>query len=220
MNVNEELRNIHKEIQQRITKMIPEKYKKICLYASVSEGRSTSSGEMFFYYFPSGILKKNPINVYEIPELFDFEEAQYRELASALYESIRKLKKYCVKIGQKAWSNVTITIAGTKYITEYNYDDLTKSDFDNYERHIIWRYKYLNIPIESFSKREKEIIKAYVNSKEFRNAKYMKYEENIYEKQVNKIAIYSNEENQQEYIRKEEEKKSNENTVKSQILNF
>lgn len=220
MNVNEELRNIHKEIQQKIIKMIPEKYKKICLYASVSEGLAVSSGEMFFYYFPSGILKKNPINVYEIPELFDFEEYQYRELESDLYELIKKLKQCCVKIGQKAWSNVTITISGTKYITEYNYDDLTKSDFDNYERHIIWRYKYLDIPIESFSKRDKEIIQTYFNSKEFRNAKYMKYEENIYEKQANKVAIYSNEENHQEYIRKEEEKKSNECAAKSQILNF
>ena len=215
MSVEEKLRSIHKEIQQRLTKMVPERYKKICLYASVLDGSELSRGEMFFYYFPSGILKKNPINVYEIPELFDFEEEQYRELENRLYEIIRKLRKYCVRIGQRPWSNVTITMEGTKYIVEYNYDDLKKSGFDNYERHIIWRYKYLKVPIESYSKKEREVLQRYFASNEYNNTETSRYEENVYERQIVRGTVYESVESHEEYARKEamkQEKTDNEKT--------
>ena len=97
MSVEEDIRNLHKEIQQNIRGMLPEKYKKICLYASVMEEGQAQNGEMFFYYFPAGILKKNPINVYEIPRIFDIEEEQYAKLEKRLYESIKKLKHYLTK---------------------------------------------------------------------------------------------------------------------------
>lgn len=203
MSVEEKLRSIHKEIQQKITKMVPERYKKICLYASVLDESELSRGEMFFYYFPSGILKKNPINVYEIPELFDFDEEQYRELENRLYETIRKLKKYCVRIGQRPWSNVTIIMEGTKYIVEYNYDDLKTSQFDNYERHIIWRYKYLKVPIESYSKKEREVVQRYFVSDEYNNTETSRYEENVYERQIVRGAVYESVESHEEYARKE-----------------
>ena len=77
MSVENDIKSLHKEIQKNIIVMLPEKYKKVCLYASVIDGNQVQNGEMFFYYFPSGILKKNPINVYQIPKIFDFEEEQY-----------------------------------------------------------------------------------------------------------------------------------------------
>ena len=81
-----EIKRIYSEIQKKILYMIPEKWDKIYLYASVIENmNSIETGEMFFYYFPKGILKKNPINVYEIPEKFNIEESLYIFLLFALY---------------------------------------------------------------------------------------------------------------------------------------
>lgn len=217
MNLENDIKALHKEIQKNIIAMLPERYKKICLYASVIDETQLSSGEMFFYYFPSGILKKNPINVYEIPKLFDVEEEQYTKLEKALYESIKKLKRYCVTVEQNLWSNLTIIMEGTRYHVEYNYDDLISSEFDNYSRHLIWRYKYLDMPIESYSKKEREIIEKYFDSEEYRNSDTILYEENIYEKPINKITLYDSVETHDDFIKKQvmSEPKNN---VKNQLV--
>lgn len=219
MSVENDIRSLHKEIQKNIIVMLPERYKKVCLYASVIDGNQASNGEMFFYYFPSGILKKNPINVYQIPKIFDFEEEQYAKLEKALYASIKKLKKYCVNVEQNFWSNLTIIMEGTKYFVEYNYDDLINSEFDNYSRHIIWRYKYLDIPIESYTKKEREIIDRYFQSYEYRNSNTVIYEENIYEKLLakNKVTIYDSVESHDDYIKKTVMLESNSQT-KNQLV--
>ena len=48
---------------------------------------------MFFYYYPKGILKKNAINVYEIPVKFNIDEKEYMKLVNQLYETIKLLRK-------------------------------------------------------------------------------------------------------------------------------
>ena len=48
-----------------------------------------------------------------------------------------------IDINEKAWSNITISIENFKFIVEYNYEDLANSAYTSYDRHIIWRYKYL-----------------------------------------------------------------------------
>ena len=47
------------------------------------------------------------------------------------------------------------------FTVEYNYQDTNQIDFTSEERHIIWKYKYLKIALEKFSRKEKEIIKKY-----------------------------------------------------------
>ena len=40
----------------------------------LKKAESLKKGEMYFYYFPKGIIKKKPVNCYEIPSLFDIDE--------------------------------------------------------------------------------------------------------------------------------------------------
>ena len=86
------LREIYVEIQNQLFYLIPEKWSKICLYASViKQLNNLETGEMFFYYFPKGMLKKNPVNVYEVPTKFNVNEKDYLVLVDKLYETIKKL---------------------------------------------------------------------------------------------------------------------------------
>ena len=76
--------------------MIPEKWDKIYLYASITNQiNNLQTGELYFYYYPKGILKKNPVNVYEIPSKFSLDEEMYLQLVEDLYSSIKRIVVKC-----------------------------------------------------------------------------------------------------------------------------
>lgn len=164
LNHTKKIKQIYENIQKELFYMIPEKWDKLYLYSSIidmPDGKKT--GELYFYYIPKGILKKKPVNVYEIPNKFNLDENEYLALVKYLYEGIKQVREEFRKseITGELWSNITITIQNLKFKVEYNYEDLLNSYFNNYERHIIWRYEYLGIGQEQVNKKDKEILERY-----------------------------------------------------------
>ena len=196
--------------------MIPEKWDKLYLYSSVidmPDGQQT--GELYFYYIPKGILKKKPVNVYEIPNKFNLEEDEYIRLVKVLYNKIKLLRDEFKKTETGSlWSNITIIIENLKFKVEYNYEDLVGSDFNSYERHVIWRYNYLGIGGAQVSKKEKEILDRYILGAKTLSRKEH-YEAGIYIKDVENLIGYNTEENKNdiEYMENKEHKQK-----KNQIL--
>lgn len=212
------IREIYEDIQRKIFYMIPEKWEEVYLYASVIERfRNVETGELFFYYIPKGILRKNPINVYEIPSKFNLEEAEYLRLVELLYDRIKVLRNEFKKLeNSKIWSNLTITIKDMKFLIEYNYEDLQNSEFDSYQRHIIWRSKYLNMGLEKASKEEREIITSYM-TRQKSLVRTETYEEGIYIKDIKNMVDFETENYEStqnvEYVASKNDKKR-----KNQIL--
>ena len=219
LNHTKKIKEMYEDIQRRIFYMIPEKWDKMYLYASVTElidGQKT--GELFFYYIPKGILKKNPVNVYEIPQKFNLDEKEYIKFVNILYKKIVELREEFKKAEVvSTWTNVTMAIDGIKFKVEYDYEDLSKSKFSNYERHIIWRYNYLKIGPEQLNKKEKEILEKYILGEKVVRRRE-RYEEGIYIKNIKNMVDYDTEnyESDQniEYIATKNEK------AKNQIINF
>ena len=104
------IKELYEEVRKQIFNMIPEKWESIYLYASVIQSENRENGEMFFYYFPKGMLRKNPVNVYEIPNKFSIDEESYLLLAKKLYHTIKLLRQEWKNENQRLWSNITITI--------------------------------------------------------------------------------------------------------------
>lgn len=213
----DKIKKMYEDIQRRIFYMIPEKWDKMYLYASISDLIQTQrTNELFFYYIPKGILKKNPVNVYEIPQKFNLDEREYLKLVNILYEKIVKLREEFKKEElTSTWTNLTISIEGVKFKVEYDYEDLNKSKFSSYERHIIWRYNYLGIREEQLNKQEKDIIERYlIGEKVIRRRE--RYEEGIYIRDIKNIVDYDTEnyleEQTIEYVATKDEK------VKNQII--
>lgn len=200
------LRTIYAKIQKQLFYMIPEKWEKICLYASIMEQvNNLQTGEMFFYYYPTGLLKKNPINVYEIPNKFNIDEKEYMKLVDKLYGIISELREaFKESKEEKMWTNLTITIQNLKFNVEYSYEDLIGSKYTSYDRHIIWKCKNLEFPLERLSKKDRKMVEEYYIDEKLSNQKTKNYIEGIYKKGVHNIAQYNN-----EYVTEEQEEKQN-----------
>ncbi len=147
---------IYSEIQKQLIYMIPEKWDKIALYATVDK---KMSGELFFYYIPKSIVKEEAINCYEIPQLFGISETEYLELLAGIYNKIKILKNIYLKQHKKNWTNLTISINEEAFKIVYFYEDLERYPFNAYERHLIWRRENLDaIPI---LKSDKKVLDRY-----------------------------------------------------------
>ena len=188
-----ELKNLYFKIQNQIFYMIPEKWDKIFLYAAILEDKEhLLKGEMFFYYYPSGLLKKNPVNVYEIPAKFNIDEKSYTKLVNSLYETIKYIRKEFEKAEEEMWTSLTISIENLKFKVEYDYEDLRY--YTNEERHIIWQYKYLDLSLDRLTKKQKEMLKQYLIKEQFQNKKTKEHEEDMYQMHVHNIVEYNREE--------------------------
>lgn len=174
----------HEAVQKKIFVMLPEKWDRLYLYASVIDHfNKIQNGEMFFFYYPKGVLKKRPVNVYEVPAKFNIDEKQYFRLADELYESIKELRQECIANNEKAWTNITISIEKLKYKVEYGYEELDPSEDSTNERHAVWSYRYLGLPYQSFNKKEKNAIDKYLEKEEEHN---YAYEAPLYTREVGK----------------------------------
>ena len=161
---------IASQIQELIYYIIPEKWKNIELYISMPDSR-IRKGELFFYYLPNSIFKRQYINCYEVPYMFNISEKEYSDIMSKLYNKFMILKEELNKNNRNV-EEIYVHITKDKYVMEIATDDiiLKKKDirknmlmlYSSYENHIIWRYINLNILPDE--KRDKEIIRKYLNS--------------------------------------------------------
>lgn len=183
---------LYSEIQKKLFYIIPEKWESIYLYTSIIDVQGGKPrGELFFYYFPKGIIKKKPVNCYEIPTLFDIDEEEYSELITELYKIMQALRIAYSKRKGRTWSNVNITIENFQFKVEYGFEDLANSVYNSYERHVIWRYKYLKTDLDLFSKKDKKIIESYLQDVHLHGElKRDLYIEGVYKVAVKNIVDY------------------------------
>ena len=65
---------------------------------------------------------------------------------------------------------------------------MAKSPYSNYERHIIWRYKYLQADIHSYNKKERKLLEKYLN--EDSTEKSDVHNEIIYANKKKNVVVY------------------------------
>ena len=161
---------IASQIQELIYYIIPEKWKNIELYVSMPDSR-IRKGELFFYYLPNSIFKRQYINCYEVPYMFNISEKEYSDIMSKLYNKFMILKEELNKNNRQV-EEIYVHITKEKYVYEIATDNvrLRKENIENnmlnlftsYENHIIWRY--LNLGIVPDDRKEKEIIGRYLDT--------------------------------------------------------
>ena len=202
---NSEIRKVYSELQKQLFYLIPEKWDRIYLYASVEEKmKGLETGELFFYYFPKGILKKNPVNVYEVPNKFNLNEEEYIKLVEKLYQEVKKIREIFKKQNHRLWSSITVRIEGLRFEIEYSYENLKDTQYSNQERHIVWKYQNLKLPDEYFTSKEMKLIRKYINETIYFKPDMETYAEAIYKNPMKKIVAYNRERKEPEFVQETE----------------
>lgn len=191
---NSGVKLLYAKIQKQLFYMIPEKWDKIYLYASFIEGMNhLETGEMFFYYFPKSLLKKNPVNSYEIPAKFNLEEEEYLKLASKLYYLMKQLRDEFTQNGEKQWTNVTIKIENFKFVVKFYYDELSTLEEASQRKHLLWVYHNLKTPLESFNKKQRQILIEELEKEQLSKPEVQTYSEAMYKSPIKNLVQYHQE---------------------------
>ena len=189
LRTTKNMKDKYEKIQTCLFDLIPEKWEEIYLYASIIDlPGDTQTGEMYFYYLPKGLLKKKPVNVYEVPKRFNINESEYLKLVDVLYQTIKELRQDFIETEQEIWTNITISIAHCRFKIEFRYDKISQEEYASYVRHVIWRYKYLHLGGEI--KEERKILEKYLDKDE---GKKEEYQSGMYLKTINNIVGYDKE---------------------------
>ena len=207
LRTTKNMRDRYEKIQTYIFDLIPEKWDEIYLYASVIDrAGSVQSGEMFFYYLPKSLLKKKPVNVYEVPKKFNINEKDYLKIVDLLYQTIKELRQDFIDTEQDLWTNLTISITHSSFKVEFFYNKISQEEYASFVRHVIWRYKYLHIGGEI--KEERKILEKYFNKNIDALEKKEEYQTGLYIKTANNIIGFDKEIEEERTKRKEQELKA------------
>ena len=207
LRTTKNMRDKYEKIQNYLFDLIPEKWEEIYLYASVFENADDEqTGEMYFYYFPKSLLKKKPVNVYEVPKKFNINETEYLKIVDNLYQIIQDLKQDFKDTEQRLWTNLTISIVNSKFKIEFFYDKISSEEYASYIRHIVWRYQYLHLGGEI--KEERKILEKYLDDISYTTKEKEKYEAGMYVKAINNIIGFDKEIEVAQEKQKEQEQKS------------
>lgn len=156
-------KEFYMQIQDHLFEMIPESWKTVFLHTSIIDiPNQIPKGELFVYYIPKGILKRKPVNCYEIPSLFDIDEEGYSRLIANLYNIIKNLRDSYRKFRKKKFTTLDIICSNKKFIVKYGFEDLLNSSYSAEERHLIWRYENLQIDLDSLNRKDRRILEDYI----------------------------------------------------------
>lgn len=187
-----EEKEFYKQIQDHLFEMIPENWKIVFLHTSFLDfPNQIPKGELFVYYIPKGLLKRKPVNCYEIPALFEIDEEQYSRLITSLYNTIKKLRDSYFKKQNEKFTTIDITCTNKSFIVKYGFEDLLSSNYSLEEQHLIWRYENLQIDLDSLDKKDRKIIEGYIQeSKVSLPKKEEIVETEIFERPANAVVDY------------------------------
>ncbi|WP_425415412.1 immunity protein YezG family protein [Paenibacillus glacialis] len=98
-------------------------------------------------------------------ELFEVDKDHVDQLRYKLSDFFEELWKESVQNNQDVWTSLTFILDSTgDFKIDFDYEDL--SEVDDFERQVIWRYKYLGLEPSVEKKRARGIFEKYLENQE------------------------------------------------------
>ena len=153
----------YRKIQDHLFEMIPESWKTVFLHTSIIDiPNQIPKGELFVYYIPKGILKRKPVNCYEVPSLFDIDEEGYSRLIASLYNIIKKLRDSYTRFRKQRFTTIDVICSNKEFMVKYGFEDLIASNYTLEEQHLIWRYENLQVDLDSLNRKDRKVLEYYI----------------------------------------------------------
>ncbi len=199
----------YSQIQDHLFEMMPESWKTVFLHTSfIDISNQIPKGELFVYYIPKGILKRKPVNCYEVPSLFDIDEEDYSRLITSLYNTIKHLRDSYRKFRKLKFTTIDIVCSNKKFVVKYGFENLLNSEYSPEERHLIWRYENLNIDLDSLNRSDRKFMEDYIQESKVSLPKKMEIvETEIYERPAKATVDYESSLTLDEIIERDKEQK-------------
>lgn len=127
---------LYQQIGETVNDMIPEDWKKVYIYAEVSEFDET----VYFYYYPEE--GEEPIYSLDIEDIFDIDEEELSDNEDHLDQLFDDLWNEFKNQHQKQWTSLTFVLESSGEMKiDYNYENLENAD--PVELKDKWMKKYL-----------------------------------------------------------------------------
>lgn len=123
-------KELYMQIQEHLFDMIPEGWKNIYLHVSIIDiPNQIPKGELYIYYIPKGILKRKPVNCFEIPDLFDIDQEEYSRLMTSLFNVIKLLRMEYRKYKGNNFTTLDIICSNKVFNIKYGFEDIVNSEY-------------------------------------------------------------------------------------------
>ncbi|MCH5138570.1 DUF600 family protein, partial [Clostridiaceae bacterium UIB06] len=117
---NDNINKIYNKITDKLDEIIPVQWKKIILYAEVTEDLTIC----YFYFYENN--KNTPVYSLDIDEKYDLDDDETEELSDELEEYLRELWDIFLLEKQQQWTNLTLYINNKgDFNIDYDYGDLS-----------------------------------------------------------------------------------------------
>jgi len=153
--VENEMKQLHKEIAETVNKMIPEEWGKFYFYAQISE---TGGGTYFFYNTPQNT--QSFTYSLKIPFEYHMDQQEFKKCKRKLFELSNQLRNSFENNHQELWYSFTMSVDSNRKLNiHYDYTNWfdTKSSFS--DQMMIWKRKYLGE--EASEEKDRALIAKY-----------------------------------------------------------
>ena len=101
-------------------------------------------------------------------------------MVNNLYLLFKQLREEFIQNDEKVWTNLTVSVENLRFTIEYFYDDISLSEYSNIERHVIWKYQYVQKDLSTYSKKERELIQKFIEKQKNEKKESSYYTEGVY----------------------------------------
>ncbi|WP_111292591.1 antitoxin YezG family protein [Bacillus safensis] len=153
---------VYQEILNTINEIIPVEWKNVLLYAEILN----DSREVYFFFNTN--KQQEYIYSHDIPDIFEVDENIYDDLLINLQDSFKKMRDEFKINDQKTWTNLTLRLKNrNQFAIVFNYDDISNSHYNTYQRMAIWEYE--NLGILPKNEEDRKIVLEFTKNKKSNN---------------------------------------------------
>lgn len=153
---------VYQEILNTINEIIPVEWKNVLLYAEILN----DSREVYFFFNTN--KQQEYIYSHDIPDIFEVDENIYDDLLINLQDSFKKMRDEFKINDQKTWTNLTLRLKNrNQFSIVFNYDDISNSHYNTYQRMAIWEYE--NLGILPKKEEDRKIVLEFTKNKKSNN---------------------------------------------------